>query len=188
MTPLEPASAPEDVADGFPIKSEDCRAFDDPPPSFSSSSPVVRCRDHARPASVSQPAPWTSDLSQLAPAGDDTGFKRQQERPRKAPAPGQNADSVLRPPSSVLTADAQSAADSEPRPPPSASDPQWQPWIPLRRVDDDGERAQTRPSETADARGHTTGKPEVARPRAVTRSGRSSRPPSLFGLRGDEAD
>ena len=105
--PVEPAHAPENVADNaddapFEVKRE----IDGPPARFSSSSPVLRRRGrHAHPATVSQPAPRPPVPSRLAPAGDGIVPKRQRGRPRKTPAPQRIAKDVL-------DAGAESAADA----------------------------------------------------------------------------
>ena len=74
------------------------------------------------------------------------------------------------------------------RPSSTSADPSWQPRIALRRVDDAVVRPETRPGKPTDVDGHHPDQPEVARPGAVTRSGRISRPPLWFGLGGDAAD
>ena len=169
--PLEPAHAPE-----LPLKIE--RDVDDAPARPSSSSPILRRRSRPSSATVSQPAPRTQVSPRFAPPVDDIWPKRRRGRPRKHPAPQPVAETAL-------DVDAESAADAAYRPPPQlrpaapAEDPAWQPRITLRRIDDNVVGPETRSDEAADAYRHSADQPEVARPRAVTRSGRVSRPPPL---------
>ena len=190
--PLEPADAPT-IADDVPeVKVE--RLVDCAPTRPSSSSPVARRRGYPRlPASVSQPTPRPPISSRFAPPVEDVAPKRRRGRPRKTPAPKPVAESVLRFDESVHRV-AESAPDTASerappvRPSSTSADPSWQPRIALRRVDDAVLRPETRPGKPTNVDGHHPDQPEVARPGAVTRSGRISRPPLWFGLGGDAAD
>ena len=183
--PLESADAPA-VAEEVPVKIER-RLVDRAPARPSSSSPVARRRGRPRlPATVSQPTPRPPISSRFAPPVEDVAPKRRRGRPRKTPAPNAVAESVHR----VVepAADASSGQAPPIRPPSSSADPSWQPRISLRRIDDVVDRPETRPSEPADDYGRDANQPEIARPGAVTRSGRISRPPLWFGLGGDVVD
>ena len=183
---VEPAHAPE-IPD-TPIKVE--RFVDCAPDRPASSSPVSRRRDGLQlPASVSQPPPGTSDASRFAPPVSSAAPKRRRGRPRKKPAPEPVADRIIE---RALDRDDDSAgnasARSSPplRPDASASDTSMQPRVSLRRLDPDVLRPETRPGEGSVAIGRRPDQPEVTRARSVTRSGRVSRPPLFFGLRGDD--
>ena len=183
--PLEPADAPTIAGDIPEVKIE--RLVDCAPTRPSSSSPVARRRGYPRlPASVSQPTPRPPISSRFAPPVEDVAPKRRRGRPRKTPAPKPVAESVHR----IDESAQDSASERAPpvRPSSTSADPSWQPRIALRRIDDDVVRPETRPSEPADDDGHHPDQPEVARPGAVTRSGRISRPPLWFGLGGDVVD
>ena len=179
--PLEPADAPTTIADDVKVEVE--RLVDRAPTRPSSASPVARRREHSRlPASVSQPTPRPPISSRFTPAVEDVAPKRRRGRPRKTPAPMPVAESVHRIDESVP--DAASERAPSVRPSSTSADPSWQPRIALRRVGDGIVRPETRPSEPADDNGHPPDQPEAARPGAVTRSGRISRPPLWYGLGG----
>ena len=135
--------------------------------------------------------PRTPVPSRLTPPVDGIAPKRRRGRPRKTPAPEPIAESVAEPVAEpVLRAYAESAGDASRRPSPPvrpaapSADPAWQPRVELRRIEPPHVRPETRPGETSDADGHQTDQPEAARARAVTRSGRISRPPLFYGLGG----
>ena len=122
---MEPAATAEGTADDA-NKVE--RAVGDPQSRRSSASPILRRpRRAASPASVSQLPLRALQPSRLATA--DNAVKRGRGRPQKRPAPPE--DDI-----SVLPIHHQPSADSAPCPLAPAVDPRWQPWIPLRRVDD----------------------------------------------------
>merc|ERR1711872_527480 len=183
--PLEPADAPTTIADDVKVQVE--RLVDRAPTRPSSASPVARRREHSRlPASVSQPTPRPPISSRFAPAVEDVAPKRRRGRPRKTPAPMPVAESVHRVAESVPD----TAPDRAPsvRPSSASADPSWQPRIALRRVDAPVVRPEARPGKPAVNDGRREDQPEVARPSAMTRSGRISRPPLFYGLGGDVAD
>ena len=151
--------------------------------------PVARRRGPPRlPASVSQPAPRTPITSRLEAPVDSTAPKRRRGRPRKTPAPEPIVESVAEP---VFRSRSESAVDSTSRQSPPvrpaspSTDPAWQPRVELRRVITPQRGPETRESEASNADGHPAHQPEAARARAVTRSGRVSRPPLFYGLGGD---
>ena len=174
---MEPASteadAPDDTGAAVKIK----RTLGDPEGRRCSASPVRRLpRRAASSTSASQPPLRTSEPSRLAPASERV--KRGRGRPRKRPAPAEDvADAPqVRPQPSI---------NSAPSPPTSAADPRWQPWISLRRIDDRGVSAEETSTRAADAGNDRTRQLQAPQARAVTRSGRASRPPSRYGLVGD---
>ena len=186
--PLESTNAPP-IADDVAIKVE--RAVDAAPARPSSFSPVARRRRPLRlPASVSQPAPGTPISSRLEAPVDSAAPKRRRGRPRKTPAPEPIVESVAEP---VFRSSSESAVDSTGRQSPPvrptspSTDPAWQPRVELRRVITPQRGPETRESEASNADGHPAHQPEAARARAVTRSGRVSRPPLFYGLGGDAA-
>ena len=69
-----------------------------------------------------------------------------------------------------------------------AANPRWQPWIPLRRVADRGVSAEEKSTKDSDAGRDRTRQLQAPPARAVTRSGRASRPPLRYGLMGDVED
>ena len=186
--PLESTDAPP-IADEVAVKLE--RTVAGAPARPSSFSPVARRRRPLRlPASASQPAPRTSITSQLEAPVDFPAPKRRRGRPRKAPAPEPVVEPIAEP---VFRSASESAVDSSSRPSPPvrpvspSTDPAWQPRVELRRVIAPQRGPETRESEASNADGHPAHQPEAARARAVTRSGRVSRPPLFYGLGGDDA-
>ena len=181
---MEPAHAPSFPDDTIKVE----RVVDGPPHRPASSSPISGRRDRLRlPATVSQPTQRTPVTPRFAPPVDDIAPKRRRGRPRKTPAPEPIADRIVE---RALSADADSAGDASSRSSPPvrphapSADPALQPRVSLRRLQYPLVRPETRPSESTDADGHSPDQPEVARPRAMTRSGRISRPPLWYGLGG----
>ena len=177
---VEPATAEADAPDdaGAAVKIE--RTLCDPEGRRCSASPVRRLpRRAASSSSASQPPLRTSEPSRLATAGDRV--KRGRGRPRKRPAPAEDvADAPqIRP---------QRSFDSAPSPPAPAANPRWQPWISLRRINAHGVSAEEESTRAADTGSHQTRQLQAPPARAVTRSGRASRPPSRYGLVGDVED
>ena len=183
--PLEPADAPTTISGDVKVPVE--RLVDRAPTRPSSASPVARRREHSRlPASVSQPTPRPPISSRFTPSVEDVAPKRRRGRPRKTPAPMPVAESVHRIDESVPDTAPERAPSV--RPSSTSADPSWQPRIALRRVDAPVIRPEARPGKPAVNDGRREDQPEVARPGAMTRSGRISRPPLFYGLGGDAAD
>ena len=183
--PLEPANAPPFNNDGPVVKIK--RVVDRAPARPSSSSPVARRRGRPRlPASVSQPAPRTPLPSRFAPPVDEVAPKRRRGRPRKEPAPQPVAEYVV-PADTESAEDTSSGPSTAVRPPAPSADPALQPRVSLRCLDPALLRPETRQGGPPDADGHAPDQPEAARSRAVTRSGRVTRPPLFYGLGGDAA-
>ena len=109
--------------------------------------------------------------------------KRRRGCPRGRPAPEPLAESVR---DTVSESASDAARQSSPpiRPSAPAEDPAWRPRVALRCINDPHVGAEARTGKTSNADGHSPDQPEVARPRAVTRSGRISRPPLWYGLGG----
>merc|ERR1711946_35886 len=128
------------------------------------------------PASVSQPPLRASEPARLAPAGKP--IKRGRGRPRKRPA-AQESDAGT--PQIRL----QPSADSARQPPATAADQRWQPRVSLRRIDDLVGETPEMQVDASDGQRNRARQLQAPQTRAVTRSGRASRPPARLGLPGD---
>ena len=182
---VEPAHAPSFPDDTVKVE----RVVDGTPHRPASSSPISGRRDRIRlPAAVSQPTQRTPVAPRLAPPVDEIAPKRRRGRPGKTPAPEPIADRIVE---RALSADADSARDasssSSPpvRPLAPSADPALQPRVSLHRLQYPLIRTEARPSEASVADRRLPDRPEAARARSVTRSGRISRPPLFYGLGGD---
>merc|ERR1711946_90763 len=128
------------------------------------------------PASVSQPPLTTSEPARLAPAGEP--IKRGRGRPRKRPA-------AQEPDAGAPQIRLQPSADSARQPPATAADQRWQPRVSLRRIDDPVRETPEMQVDASDGQRHRARQLQAPQTRAVTRSGRASRPPARLGLPGD---